>query len=73
MGSKTVFFEDKWGEKISKFASTKDVDRFVEKRSGKKLGIKRIDSNLVSRSGNIFKIIPFKTINKFRRMLGIDK
>lgn len=73
MSSKTVFFEDKWGEKISKFASTKDVDKFVEKRSGRKLEIKRIDSNLVSRSGNIFKIIPLRTKNKFRKMLGIDK
>lgn len=73
MGSKTIFFEDKWGETISKFASTRDVDNFIEERSGKKLDIRRIDSNLVSRSGNIFKIVPIKTKNKFRKMLGLDK
>lgn len=72
MGRKTVFFEDKWGEEISKFASTRDVDKYVEKRSGKKLEIKRIDSNLVSRSGNIFKIVPLNKKNKFRRMLGLE-
>lgn len=73
MVNKTIFFEKKWGEKISNFASTKDVDDFVEKKSGKKLKVKKIDSNLVSRSGNIFKIVSYKSESKFRKMLGLEK
>ncbi|MCX6672702.1 MAG: hypothetical protein NTY37_02865 [Methanothrix sp.] len=73
MVAKTIFFEKKWGEKISNFASTRDVDDFVEKKSGKKLKVKKIDSNLVSRSGNIFKVVPYKSASKFRKMLGLDK
>jgi hypothetical protein len=70
MSRKTVFFEEKCGENISRFASTKDVDEYIEKRSGKKLGIKRINSNLVPRSGNIFKIVSYKK-DKFMKMLGL--
>lgn len=70
-GRKTIFFEEKYGVDISRFRSISDVDSFVEKELGRKLEVRPINSNIVSRSGNLFHIVKYDVQRKFRRMLGI--
>ncbi len=70
-GQKTIFFEEKYGVDIARFRSITDVDSFVEERLGRKLEVKQINSNIVSKSGNLFGIIKYDVQRKFRRMLGI--
>ena len=45
--SKTIFFEDKYGVDINDFKSTIDIDNFMEKKLGRKLQIKRIETNIL--------------------------
>lgn len=45
--SKTIFFEDKYGVDIKDFKNTEDIDNFLEKKLGRKLRIKRIETNLL--------------------------
>jgi len=70
-GQKTIFLEEKYGVDIARFRSITDVDSFVEERLGRKLEVKQINSNIVSKSGNLFGIIKYDVQRKFRRMLGI--
>lgn len=71
-GRKTIFFEEMYDEDISRFRSSGDVDSFLKEKMGvQKLEIKHIETNLVSRSGNILKVIPYDVQRRFRRMLGI--
>ena len=70
-GRKTIFFEEKYGVEISQFRSISDVDSFVEKKLGRKLEVRPINSNIVSKSGNLFRIVKYDVQGKFRRMLGI--
>ena len=70
--AKTIFFEERCGENISKFYSTKEIDRFVGKRMGTKLKIKKMDTNLVHKSGNVLDVSSANITSRFRKMLGID-
>lgn len=68
---KTIFFEEKYGEDITRFRSISDVDSFIEMKRGRKLEVKQIKSNLVSNSGNLFNSIKYDVERKFRRMIGV--
>jgi len=70
---KTIFFEEKYGTDISKFSSIKDIDSFIEKKTHKKLVVKKTDCNIITRNGNIFDIVSYNAKNEFKKMLGINK
>ncbi len=53
---KTVIFEKKYGANINKFATTEQVDDFIEDKLGRKLRVKKFDNNVVVRRGNVFPI-----------------
>ena len=53
---RTVIFERKFGVNIADFFTTKEIDEFIEKQLGKKLKVERIESSVVSKAGNIFKL-----------------
>jgi len=52
----TVFFERAFDVSINSFKTTEDVNKFIEKRRGRKLRVRRIETPLVSRRGSIFRI-----------------
>jgi hypothetical protein len=60
MLQRTVLFEKHYQVDVGEFKTTDDVDRFLEKRSGRKLGVVRISGNIVEKTGNI---LPVKQIN----------
>jgi len=60
MDKKTVIFEDKFGVDINNFSTTEDVDKFIEDKLGRKLGVKKIKTNLVTNRGCIIPIKKFK-------------
>jgi len=60
MVQKTVLFEKHYQVDVNQFKTTDDVDRFLEERSGQKLGVVRISGNIVEQTGNI---LPVKHIN----------
>jgi hypothetical protein len=43
---KTVIFEEKYGVNIEDFSTTQEIDKFIEKREGRKLKV--ITVNLIS-------------------------
>jgi hypothetical protein len=45
--NKTLFFEEKYGVDIKDFASTYDVDKFLENKLKRRLRVKKIESNLL--------------------------
>jgi hypothetical protein len=51
---KTIFFERAFGDDIGSFSTTKEIDRFVEERRGKKMKVVEISTPLVP--GNVFRI-----------------
>lgn len=53
---KTVIFEEKYGTDIKKYNTTEQVDSFIEDRLGRKLNVKRIETNVVTRRGSILPI-----------------
>ncbi len=44
---KTIFFEDKYDVNIKDFDTTEEIDKFIEKKTGKKLKVIRIDTNIL--------------------------
>ena len=60
MLQRTVLFEKHYQVDVGEFKTTDDVDRFLEERSGRKLGVVRISGNIVEKTGNI---LPVKQIN----------
>lgn len=53
---KTVIFEDKYGTDITKYNTTEQVDAFIESKLGRKLNVKRVETNVVTRRGSILPI-----------------
>ncbi len=53
---KTVIFEKKYGTDIKKYNTTEQVDSFIEDRLGRKLNVKRVETNVVTRRGSILPI-----------------
>ena len=53
---KTVIFEDKYGTDIKKYNTTEQVDAFIESKIGRKLNVKRVETNVVTRRGSILPI-----------------
>jgi hypothetical protein len=45
--NKTLFFEEKYGVDIKDFASTYDVDKFLENKLKRRLRVKKVESNLL--------------------------
>jgi len=48
---------------VSQFKSTDDVDRFLEERSGKKLGVVRTSGNVIEKVGNVLPVKRFEVEN----------
>jgi hypothetical protein len=44
---KTLVFEEKYKINIEDFPSTKEIDKFIEKKAGKKLKVIRINTNIL--------------------------
>jgi hypothetical protein len=44
---KTLFFEEKYGIDIKDFATTYDVDKFLENKLKRRLRVKRVETNLL--------------------------
>jgi len=61
--AKTVIFEKKYGTDIKKYNTTEQVDSFIEGKLGRKLNVKRVETNVVSRRGSILPVKRFD-INK---------
>jgi len=57
---KTVFFEKKYGDDIKRFSTTEQIDERIESKLGRKLGVKKIKTNLVTNRGCIIPIKKFK-------------
>ena len=53
---KTIFFERAFGVDIRSFNTTEDVDKFIERRRGKKMRVVEINTHLVQKRGNVFRI-----------------
>jgi len=51
---KTVLFEKEYNTSISDFSTTEEIDSFIEKKLGRKLEIKQIESSVVTNRGSIF-------------------
>ena len=45
--TKTLIFEEKYGVDIKDFDTTGDVDKFMEKKLGRKLKVKLIRTNVL--------------------------
>jgi hypothetical protein len=45
--NKTIFFEEKYGVNIKDFATTREVDKFLENKLKRRLRVKRVESNLL--------------------------
>lgn len=59
--SETVIFEKKYGKNINDFSTIGEIEKFIEKKEGKKLKIVKLDSHGFAHSrGSIFK---FKKYN----------
>jgi hypothetical protein len=65
---KTVLFERHYNVDVGQFKSTGDVDRFLEERSGRKLGVVRTTGNVIERVGNILPVKKFD-IEMINRMI----
>jgi hypothetical protein len=65
---RTVLFERHYNVDVSQFKSTDDVDRFLEERSGRKLGVVRTTGNVIERVGNILPVKKFD-IEKINRLI----
>ena len=50
---KTVIFEDKYGTDINMYNTTEQVDAFIESKIGRKLNVKRVETDVVTRRGSI--------------------
>lgn len=53
---KTVIFEDKYGTDIKKYNTTEQVDSFIESKISRKLNVKRVETNVVTRRESILPI-----------------
>ncbi|MFA6332468.1 MAG: hypothetical protein WCX22_05915 [Methanoregula sp.] len=60
---RTVLFERHYNVDVSQFKSTDDVDRFLEERSGKKLGVVRTSGNVIEKVGNVLPVKRFEVEN----------
>jgi hypothetical protein len=65
---RTVLFEQHYNVDVSQFKSTRDVDRFLEERSGQKLGVVRTSGNIIERVGNILPIKKYD-IDKINKLI----
>jgi hypothetical protein len=45
--NKTLFFEDYYDTSIDEFDTTEEVDQFIESKTGKKLKVVRIKTNIL--------------------------
>lgn len=57
---KTIIFEKKYGADINRLSTTEEVDEYIEGKIGRKLGVKKIKTNLVTNRGCIIPIKKFK-------------
>ncbi|MGC9310908.1 MAG: hypothetical protein ACP5E4_04275 [Candidatus Aenigmatarchaeota archaeon] len=64
---KTIFFEEKYGEDVSKFKSTTYVNDFMERQLGRPLGVISIGTNLIRRP--VLRIKPYNIDREFNREL----
>ena len=51
--NKTVIFEDKYGVDISSIYMTEEVDKVIENKTGRKLGVIDLHGNLITDYGDI--------------------
>jgi hypothetical protein len=57
---RTILFERAFGVDIRKFPTTEDVNKLISKARGlTKLEIVRIETDLVTNRGNIFRIVSY--------------
>jgi|Deesub1362A_J573_1020465.scaffolds.fasta_scaffold00348_58 hypothetical protein len=69
-GRKTVLFEEKYGVDIRNFHSTKEIDKVVENKIGRKLKVVKVGSRVVSSGrGNIFKIRKYGINKRFKKAI----
>lgn len=55
--SKTVIFEEKYGDRIEGFSTTENIDSFIENKIDRKLRVIKLeDYDVVSSGGSIFKL-----------------
>lgn len=67
--AKTVIFEKKYSTDIKKYNTTEQVDSFIEDKLGRKLKVKRVDTNVVSLRGSILPLKRFDINKKFDALL----
>jgi len=53
---KTIFFERAFNTKIEFFKTIEDIDKFIERKRGRKLRVVEIATPLVPKRGSIFRI-----------------
>lgn len=66
---KTVIFEKKYSTDIKNYNTTEQVDSFIEDQLGRKLNVKRVDTNIVSRRGSILPLNRFNINKKLDALL----
>jgi len=54
--TKTIIFEKKYGVSIDDFEDTKKIDAFIESKIGRPLAVKKRQTALTARGGNVFRV-----------------
>ncbi|GBE54759.1 hypothetical protein BMS3Bbin15_00920 [archaeon BMS3Bbin15] len=70
---KTVLFEEKYNVDISEFLTTEEVDKFIEKKEGKKLEIVSLEGGIVNARGNVFPVLDIDIDSVFDKTIGKKK
>ncbi len=70
---KTVLFEEKYNVDISEFLTTEEVDKFIEKKEGKKLEIVSLEGGVVNARGNVFPVLDIDIDSVFDKTIGKKK
>ncbi len=70
---KTVLFEEKYNVDICEFSTTEEVDKFIEKREGKKLEIVSLEGGIVNARGNVFPVLDMDIDSVFDKAIGKKK
>jgi hypothetical protein len=68
---RTILFEKRTGQDISKIKSIEQVNKIVEDRSGRPLAITRVnkENHIISRKGNIFEVKKYNLEEKINHEL----
>jgi hypothetical protein len=68
--SETVIFEKKYGVNINDFSTIEEIEKFIEKKEGKKLQTVKLDSYGFAHSrGSIFKLKKYNIDRMFNKAI----